>query len=61
VLYAVYVAQLGVLFRRVGRFSPLSAAIYPVPLAFFVTVFLRSAVLTFVRHEVRWRGRTIRT
>ncbi|HVF32676.1 MAG TPA: glycosyltransferase family 2 protein [Acidimicrobiales bacterium] len=59
--YAAYVAQLVVLFRRVGGFSPLTALLYPVPLAFFVVVFLRSLVLTFVRREVRWRGRTIRT
>lgn len=59
--YAAYVVQLAVLFRRVGRFSPLTALLYPIPLAFFVGVFLRSAVLTFVRHEVRWRGRTLRT
>jgi 4,4'-diaponeurosporenoate glycosyltransferase len=60
-LYAAYAAQLAVLVRRVGRFSPLTAIAYPIPLAFFVAVFLRSAVLTFVRHEVRWRGRTIST
>ena len=61
VLYAAYVVQLAILFRRVGRFSPATAVVYPVPLAFFVVVFLRSAVLTFVRRQVRWRGRTLRT
>ncbi|HUP86626.1 MAG TPA: glycosyltransferase family A protein [Acidimicrobiales bacterium] len=61
VLYAAYAAQLTILLRRVGRFSMSTAAVYPVPLAFFIGVFLRSAILTFVRHEVRWRGRTIRT
>lgn len=60
-VYAAYVLQLAVLFRRVGRFSPVTAVLYPVPLAFFVGVFLRSAALTFVRREVRWRGRRIRT
>lgn len=61
VLYALYVLQLAVLFRRVGRFSPLTAVVYPIPLLFFVGVFLRSLVLTFVRRQVRWRGRTIAT
>ena len=61
VLYAAYAVQLLVLLRKVGRFSPLVAVLYPVPLAFFVAVFLRSLVLTFVRRQVRWRGRTIRT
>jgi 4,4'-diaponeurosporenoate glycosyltransferase len=61
VLYAAFAVQLAVLLRRVGSFSPLTALLYPIPLAFFVGVFLRSAVLTFVRREVAWRGRRVRT
>lgn len=60
-LYGAYVVQLLVLLRRVGRFSPLVALLYPIPLAFFVGVFLRSLVLTFGRRRVRWRGRTLPT
>jgi 4,4'-diaponeurosporenoate glycosyltransferase len=60
-VYAAYALQLAVLFRRVGRFNPLTALLYPIALAFFLAVFVRSLVLTFVRREVRWRGRTIRT
>jgi 4,4'-diaponeurosporenoate glycosyltransferase len=60
-LYVLSVAQLAVLLRRVGRFSPFTALAYPIPLAFFLAVFVRSLVLTFVRREVRWRGRTVRT
>ena len=61
ILYGAYVVQLAVLFRRVGRFSPLTALVYPIPLAFFLGVFVRSLALTFVRRQVRWRGRTIGT
>lgn len=61
VLYAAFALQLAVLLRRVGRFSPLTALLYPIPLALFVGVFLRSVVLTFVRREVAWRGRRVRT
>lgn len=60
-LYGLHVVQLAVLLRRVGRFSPLTALVYPVPLLFFLGVFLRSLVLTFVRRQVRWSGRTIPT
>lgn len=59
--YVAYALQLAVLLRRVGRFHPLTALAYPIPLAVFLAVFVRSLVLTFVRREVRWRGRTIRT
>jgi 4,4'-diaponeurosporenoate glycosyltransferase len=61
VLYAAYAAQLAVLFRRVGRFGVATAVLFPIPLAFFLAVFLRSIVLTFVRREVAWRGRRVRT
>ncbi len=60
-VYSAYVIQLAVLLRRVGRFGWLTAALFPIPLAFFLFVFLRSALLTFVRREVRWRGRSIST
>jgi 4,4'-diaponeurosporenoate glycosyltransferase len=60
-LYAACAVQLLVLLRRVGTFSPLTALLYPIPLAFFLAVFVRSVVRTFVRHEVRWRGRSVRT
>ncbi len=60
-IYAAYVAQLTLLFRRIGRFGVLTAALFPIPLAFFLVVFLRSILLTFVRREVQWRGRAIST
>lgn len=60
-LYLAFAGQLAVLLRRVGRFSPLTAILYPLPLVFFLLVFLRSLVLTFARRQVRWRGRTIST
>ena len=58
-LYAAYAAQIGWMLRRVGRFGWWPAAVYPVPLAFFVAVFARSLFLTHVRREVRWRGRAV--
>jgi 4,4'-diaponeurosporenoate glycosyltransferase len=57
--YAAFAAQLAVLLARVGRFGWLTAALFPVPLAFFVAVFARSAFLLFVRRRVRWRGRDV--
>jgi 4,4'-diaponeurosporenoate glycosyltransferase len=60
-LYALAVVQLVVLLRRIGRFSALTALVYPIPLAFFLAVFARSLVLTALRREVGWRGRRVRT
>jgi 4,4'-diaponeurosporenoate glycosyltransferase len=48
------------LLRRIGSFRWASAAAFPVPLAAFIGIFLRSVVLTRFRHEVTWRGRRIR-
>ncbi len=60
-LYAAYAAQVWWMLGRIGRFRWWAAALYPLPLAFFVAVFARSWYLTHVRREVRWRGRAIPT
>lgn len=59
-VYAAYVVQLAWMFRRIGRFGLLTAALYPVPLAFFLAVFVRSIVATRIRRTVRWKGRDLR-
>jgi 4,4'-diaponeurosporenoate glycosyltransferase len=59
VLYALTACSLWRLFRRVGDFRWWVAALFPVPLAFFVMVFLRSVWRTHVRRSVTWRGRAI--
>jgi 4,4'-diaponeurosporenoate glycosyltransferase len=58
-VYAAYAAQLAWMLARVGRFGAATPLAYPVPLAFFLVVFVRSLVLTHVRGEVRWRGRAV--
>lgn len=60
-LYLAVAAQLWVLFARVGRFGPATALVYPVPLALFLAVFVRSLWRTLVRHNVMWRGRLVPT
>ena len=58
-LYAACCAQIAVLGRRHGTFGVPTALVYPVPLAAFVGLFLRSTYSTFVHHSVVWRGRTL--
>ncbi len=60
-LYLAYVVQLFWMLGRIGRFGRITAPLYPVVLAFFLVVFARSIVLTHVRGEVTWRGRSIAT
>lgn len=57
--YALYAAQLLWILLRIGSFSPLTALLFPLPLAFFHGVFARSAWLAKVRRVVTWRGRRI--
>lgn len=59
--YLAYAAQLAWMLRRIGRFGWWPALLYPIFLVFFLVVFARSLVLTHLRGEVRWRGRTIST
>ena len=58
--YGAYVLQLWWLLRRIGNFGIATALLYPLPLLFFVWVFLRSLYFTLVRKSVTWKGRTIR-
>ena len=56
-LYLLFAAQLGVIFRQVGAFRWYTAAFYPVPLIFFFVVFAVSVLRSGKR--VTWKGRTI--
>jgi 4,4'-diaponeurosporenoate glycosyltransferase len=58
-VYAAVVAQLTWMLRRVGRFGALTPLLFPIPLAFFLAVFARSAFLTVVRRKVAWKGRDL--
>jgi 4,4'-diaponeurosporenoate glycosyltransferase len=56
--YVAFATQFHVLARRVGRFGRASL-VFPLLIAVFVVLFTRSAVATFGRKQVRWRGRLI--
>jgi 4,4'-diaponeurosporenoate glycosyltransferase len=60
-LYGSFVAQLEVMFRKVGRFRAWTSVLYPVGLVFFVAIFVRSLWRVHIRHSVTWRGRSIPT
>jgi 4,4'-diaponeurosporenoate glycosyltransferase len=57
---AASMLQLAVLSRVAGRFHPLAVVLYPIPTAFFVVVFVRSAIRRTRRATVTWKGRTLR-
>ena len=56
--YLAFAVQFGVMLKRVGSFSWLTALLYPVPLAFYLAVFVRS--LRRSGKEVTWKGRVFR-
>ena len=57
--YALGVAQIGWLLRRVGTFHWSTALFYPVPLVFYFVVFARSLRRSRGKHTVAWKGRQI--
>jgi 4,4'-diaponeurosporenoate glycosyltransferase len=59
VAYVAFVAQFGVVARRVGRFGPVTTVAYPLVLIGFIALFLRSSVLVAARRSVPWRGRQV--
>jgi 4,4'-diaponeurosporenoate glycosyltransferase len=58
-MWALVTAQWWWMLRRLGRFQPWAAVAFVVPLAAFLAVFARSAVQTYARRQVTWRGRAI--
>lgn len=60
-VYAAVALELAWMWRRVGRFGVVTALLFPVPLVFFLGVFLRSFVLTVCRRPMRWKGRLVPT
>ncbi|MFM7068934.1 MAG: glycosyltransferase [Actinomycetes bacterium] len=58
-VYVLFVAQIGWMFRQSGSFGRLTALVYPALMVFFVVVFARSTWRTYVRRSVAWRGRLV--
>ncbi len=51
--------QLRSILRGIGSFGWWTWLLFPVPLLAFDLIFARSAALTVVRRQVRWRGREV--
>lgn len=58
VVYLAYAAQLAVMVAQLGRFGRMTAAAFPVCLAGFIAIFLRSLLLS-ARGRARWKGREV--
>jgi hypothetical protein len=58
-MWAVTAAQLAAFLPRIGRFRWWTAPAFPLFLAGFVALFVRSALDRTVRRSVTWRGRVL--
>lgn len=58
-VYTFYALQVLWMARRVGRFQPWVAPLFPLPLTFFGLIMLRSLVLRFVLRRAVWKGRVV--
>ena len=58
-LYVGWTVVLLLLSRRIGRFWPAVSLCYPVPLAFYLLVFVFSGLLRLFRCKVTWKGRAV--
>jgi 4,4'-diaponeurosporenoate glycosyltransferase len=59
ILYSLTALQLWSMLRKVGNFSLLASLLFPIPLVFFIAIFMRAAILSFWVRKVTWKGRTI--
>lgn len=60
ILYACWVVALFLTARRIGRFSPVTIALFPLPAAVFFAVFIVSLFKRVFGCKVIWKGRAIR-
>lgn len=60
ILYLLFSAQIYFFLRPLGNFGLLSVILYPLSLAFFIFIFLRSMVYTHLLGYVRWKGRRVK-
>lgn len=58
-LYGLYGLQLHWMLLRIGNFGRWPSALFPVPVLFFVLVFLLSVFKTAFQRKARWKGRTV--
>ena len=58
-LYALFSAQLYWALRRIGSFRLVTAALFPVPLAFFMSIFTWSLYAGIFRRDVVWKSRPV--
>jgi 4,4'-diaponeurosporenoate glycosyltransferase len=59
ILYIAFATQIYWMLYRIGNFKPYTALLFPVPLLFFVIVFIYSFIIIFIRKNVNWKGRTL--
>ncbi len=59
VVLALWLVQVARMSRQIGSFPVFALLAFPLLLAWFLFVFVRSVILTSLRHEVQWRGRHI--
>jgi len=58
-LYIAFAMQLYWMLYRIGNFKPYTMLLFPIPLVFFIIVFVYSFIIIFIRKNVRWKGRTL--
>ena len=57
--YPLIAAQVWVLGRRAGTTDPRAALLFPILVAVFAVIFLRSAFAVLFRRDVTWKGRDV--
>ena len=58
-VYPLSAVQFWVLGRRAGSLHPLTALLFPLAVAVFVVIFLRSLLAMVFRREVTWKQRSV--
>lgn len=60
-VYPLSALQFWILGRRAGSMHPLTALLYPLAVAVFAWIFVRSVFVTALRRDVNWKQRSVAT
>ncbi len=59
ILYIAFAMQIYWMLYRIGNFKYYTVLLFPIPLLFFLIVFVYSFIIIFIRKNVNWKGRTL--
>jgi len=59
IFYIAYAVQINWMLKRIGNFSFMTSALYPLFMIFFIIIFFWSIIISVFKIDIKWKGRSI--